>query len=154
MSSITLELDDLDREIISMLQENARRPFAEIAKELKVSEGTIHNRVKRLLREGVIKGFQAVVDPEKVGKALTAIVCVNVDPPRGKEVINRITNVEDVYEVYDVTGEYYAVLKIRTKNRDSLTRIIDKISSIDGVTSTLTMIVLKINKERSSISVS
>jgi len=144
-------IDDIDLKILRMLQENARTPFSKIASSIGVSEATVHLRVQKLKRLGVIKGFRATIDSVKVGKGLTAIVLLKADPLKFKEVLKKVASIDDVYEVYDVTGEYYAVLKIRTNSRESLAKIIDKIGEIEGVTSTQTMVVLRTIKEEDKI---
>ncbi|MEM2214180.1 MAG: Lrp/AsnC family transcriptional regulator [Candidatus Nezhaarchaeales archaeon] len=144
-------IDEIDLKILRMLQENARTPFSKIASSVGVSEATVHLRVQKLKKLGVIKSFRAIVDPVKVGKGLTAIVLVRADPVKYKEALKKVASMEDVYEVYDVTGEYYAVLKIRASDRDSLAKIIDKIGEIEGITSTQTMVVLRTIKEEDKI---
>lgn len=144
-------LDEVDLKILRMLQENARTPFSKIASSIGVSEATVHLRVQKLKRLGIIKGFRAVLDPAKVGKGLTAIVLVKADPMKYKEALRKVASIDDVYEIYDVTGEYYAVLKIRASNRDSLAKIIDRIGEIEGITSTQTMVVLRTIKEEDKI---
>ncbi len=145
------EIDEIDLKILRMLQENARTPFSKIASSIGVSEATVHLRVQKLKRLGVIKGFRATIDSVKVGKGLTAIVLLKADPLKFKEALKKVASIDDVYEVYDVTGEYYAVLKIRTDSRESLAKIIDKIGEIEGVTSTQTMVVLRTIKEEDKI---
>jgi len=148
-----LKLDDLDKALLSMLQEDARIPFADVARRLRVSEGTVHLRIQKLRKMGVIKGFYTVVAPDKVGKGLTAIMAVKADPAKYPEVLGAVTAMRDVYEVYDVTGEFYAVLKIRTSDMKSLTKILDGIGAIKGVVATQTMICLRTVKEVYSIEV-
>jgi Lrp/AsnC family transcriptional regulator for asnA, asnC and gidA len=75
-------LDEIDLQILRILQEDARTPFSRVAKEVGVSEATIHMRVKKLRETGVLKGFQAFVDPSSVGKELTAITLIKADPTR------------------------------------------------------------------------
>ncbi|RLF12663.1 MAG: AsnC family transcriptional regulator [Thermoprotei archaeon] len=140
-------LDEVDLKILRALQEDARTPFSRIASSIGVSEATVHLRVQKLKRLGVIKGFRAIIDPGKVGKSLTAIVLLRADPTKFRDAVRQIASIDDVYEVYDVTGEYYAVLKIRASNRESLAKIIDRIGEIEGVTSTQTMVVLRTIKE-------
>lgn len=142
-----LKLDDLDKHLLSMLQEDARSSFADIARRLKVSEGIVHLRVQKLRKMGVIKGFYTIVAPDKVGKGLTVIMAVRADPAKYPEVLSEITAMKDVYEVYDVTGEFYAVLKIRTSDMKSLTKTLDEIGGIKGIVATQTMICLRTVKE-------
>jgi len=140
-------LDEVDLKILRILQEDARTPFSRVAKEVGVSEATIHMRVKKLREMGVLKGFQALVNPSSVGKELTAITLIKADPTRYGEILERLKEVPDVYEIYDVTGEYDAVLKLRLGSREELASLIDSIGKIPGVLATLTMIVLKAVKE-------
>lgn len=147
------ELDDLDETILTVLQDDARTSFAELARKLKVSEGTIHMRVKKLREKGVIEGFHARVSPGKMGKGLTAIVSIKAEPSRYSEVLGKIVEMEDAYEVFDMTGEFYAMLKVRAADIENLAKIIDKIGDIEGVTSTRTEVVLKTLKEQHKISI-
>ncbi|HID17003.1 TPA: Lrp/AsnC family transcriptional regulator [Candidatus Bathyarchaeota archaeon] len=134
-----------------MLQEDARKPFKEMAERAGVSEATIHVRVKRLRREGVIKGFKAIVDPKLVGKATTAFILVKADQRTFSKAMEKVKGMDDVYEVYDVTGSYYAILKVRTKDTEELASLIDKIGSVEGVTATETAVVLRSIKEELTI---
>lgn len=144
-------LDEIDLKILRLLQEDARMPFAKVAREVGVSEATVHMRVKKLREMNVLKGFQALIDPSSVGKGLTAITLIKADPLRYHEILEKLKSMDDVYEVYDVTGEYDAVVKLRSNSREELARLIDSIGQIGGVVSTLTMIVLKTIKEDTRI---
>ncbi len=146
-----LDLDDLDRVILTILQDDARTSFADLARRLRVSEGTIHLRVRKLQEKGAIEGFHAKLSPGKLGKGLTAIVSVKADPSLYADVLRRIVEMEDVYEVFDMTGEFYAVLKVRAADIESLAKIIDKIGGIEGVVSTQTDVVLKTLKDQQKI---
>lgn len=145
------EIDDLDKTILMTLQDEARTSFAEIARKLKVSEGTIHQRVKRLRERGVIEGFHARLSPNRIGKGLTAIVSIKSEPSQYSRVLREIVEMEDVYEVFDMTGEFYAMLKVRSADIESLAKIIDRIGDIEGITSTQTSVALKTLKEEQKI---
>jgi len=94
-----------------------------------------------------------IVSPELLGKSLTAFVLINSEPKKLESVLETLSNMDDVYEVYDVTGTYYVIAKIRTENKESLAKIIDRIGMIDGVTRTETAIVLKSVKEETRIKI-
>jgi len=151
---VQTELDKIDKKLLELLQKNAKTPYSKLSKELGVSEATVHLRIRRLKEKGVIKAFQAIVDPEKVGKGIVAIIAITADPRKFNEVLDQLKNLDDVYEIYDVTGEYYAILKIRVGNREELARLLDKIGSIDGILSTRTMYVLRTIKEETKIKIS
>lgn len=137
------EVDEIDREILRRLQDDARIAFRKIAEDLEVSESTIFVRVKKLQEKGVIKRFTTMISPEKVDKGLTAFVLIKVNPRRYPVVLEILKKNKDVYGIFDVTGNYYTITKVRTGNRETLAKIIDEIGLIDGVTSTETAIVLR-----------
>jgi Lrp/AsnC family transcriptional regulator, regulator for asnA, asnC and gidA len=148
-----LELDEVDRKILRELQKDARASFKKIGEGVGVSEATVFVRVKKLQDRGVLRGFKAVVDPKAVGKSLTAIMLVRANPKSLRGMLDALRRFEDIYEIYDVTGQYYSILKIRTGGTDELSRIIDEIGAIDGVAGTETIIVLRTVKEETSVKV-
>jgi Lrp/AsnC family transcriptional regulator for asnA, asnC and gidA len=145
---VTELIDELDKNILSLIQDNARASFAEIAKKLGVSEGTIHIRVKKLSEKKVIQGFYTIISPEKLDKGLMAFVAMKANAPEYSQIVSKLINMSDIYEIHEVTGDFYSILKVRTKDKDTLADILDKIGAIKGVLSTHTMIVLKTDKER------
>jgi len=146
-----LELDDVDRQILNLLQDNARRSFKEIAEEAKVSEATVFVRVKKLMKNSVIKSYKAIVDPKQVGKGTLAFVMLKANPNVYTKVLPTLVNMDEIYEIFDVTGAYYAILKIRTSSTEELAALIDKIGMIEGITGTETAMVLRSIKEETAI---
>jgi len=145
---MTYYLDDIDKKILKILEEDARTPFSKIAKMLNLSESTIHIRIKRLKENGVIRGFYVDIDPEKIGYNVMAFVLIKADPKKYESILKAISEYKEVYEIFDVTGEYYALLKVRVRSREELATVLDKIGNMDGVTSTYTMFVLRTIKEK------
>ena len=148
-----MELDDVDRKILRALQKDARASFKKIGEDVGVSEATVFVRVRKLQEKGVLRGFKAIVDPRAVGKSLTAIMLVRANPKGLPGMLDALRRLDDIYEIYDVTGQYYSILKIRTSGTDELSRIIDQIGTIDSVAGTETIIVLRTVKEESSVKV-
>ena len=151
---MTYYLDDIDKKILKILEEDARTPFSKIAKMLNLSESTIHIRIKRLKENGVIRGFYVDIDPEKIGYNVMAFVLIKADPKKYESILKAISEYKEVYEIFDVTGEYYALLKVRVRSREELATILDKIGNMDGVTSTYTMFVLRTIKEKKVVDLS
>ncbi len=147
------EIDEVDKVILDMLQEDARKSFREIAERANVSEATIFVRVRKLLDRGIIKRFSALVSSEQIGRGLTAFVLIDADPKRLQDVYEALSVIDDIYEIYDVTGSYYAIVKIRTTDREKLKDIIDRIGLIEGITRTETAIVFRCIKEETKIKV-
>jgi len=148
-----IELDEVDRKILEILQRNARTPLKRIASALGVSEGTVHIRLRRLIANGIIKGFYTILDEEKLGYTVKAIVALKADPSIYSRILDSLKEIDGVTEIYDVTGEYYAILKVKTTSREELASIIDRIGSIKGVQSTSTMIILRTIKEDPTLKV-
>jgi DNA-binding Lrp family transcriptional regulator len=144
-------LDDVDRHILNLLQDDARRSFKEIAGEVKVSEATVFVRVKKLMKNSVIKSYKAIVDPKQVGRGTLAFVMLKANPNVYTKVLPTLVNMDEIYEIFDVTGAYYAILKIRTSSTEELAAIIDKIGMIEGITGTETAVVLRSIKEEIAI---
>jgi len=149
--STIIELDETDRKILAELQRDGRRSFKKIGEDAGVSEATVFVRVRKLKEKGVVKGFRAVVDPKVVGKSLTAIILVRAYPKTFPGMLNALKKFDDINEIYDVTGEYYSILKIRTSGTDELGKIIDQIGAVEGVAGTETIIVLRTVKEEFNV---
>jgi Lrp/AsnC family transcriptional regulator for asnA, asnC and gidA len=146
-----LKCNNVCQVILEILQRDGRIPFSRIAREVGLSEATIHLRIKRLRESGVLKGFTAIIDPEKIGKNTLAFVLVRTDVRRHNEVLSEIAAIKDVQEAYDITGEYSALVKIRVGNREELAQVLDQIAKIEGVRETETLYVLRVIKEEKSI---
>ena len=133
------------------MQDDARRSFKDIAKEAKVSEATVFVQVRKLMKNGVIKSYKAIVDPKQVGKGTLAFVMLKANPNVYTKVLPTLVNMPEIYEIFDLTGAYYAILKIRTGSTEELAALIDKIGMIEGITGTETAVVLRSIKEEIAI---
>ncbi len=126
-------LDELDRKIINLLQENARMKNSEIAQKLGKPTSTIYERVKKLEKAGVIKGYRAVVDPRKVGYEIVGFI---LGEPRytedldWEEVGRKLAKIPGVQEVYFLTGQDDYLLKLRAKDSDDYSRITQEAAKI------------------------
>ena len=148
-----MSMDETDRKILRALQKDARASFKKIGEDVGVSEATVFVRVRKLRESGVLRGFKAVVDPRAVGKGLTAIMLVRASPKSLTGALDALKRLDDVYEIYDVTGQYYSILKVRTENTDTLGKVIDEIGTIEGIAGTETIVVLRTVKEESSVKI-
>ncbi|AAK42498.1 Lrp/AsnC family transcriptional regulator [Saccharolobus solfataricus] len=151
MNSSFYYLDDIDKKILNILQQDSRIPFSRLAKMLNLSEATIYVRIKRLKENGVIKGFYTEIDFDKIGLSVVAFILIKADPKKYDNILKQLVEMKEIYEIYDVTGEYYAVLKVRVPTREDLAKVLDKIGNMDGVTSTYTMLVLRSIKDKKEL---
>ena len=146
-----MELDETDRQLLNLLQEDAKLPYAKLAKKLRISSSGVHKRVQRLTKAGVIKGFTAVVDPGVVGKKLKTFIGVSTEPGRCDEVRPLLIQRPEVLEVHEVAGEHDLFLKLVTDDTERLNDLLHELDRIPGVASTRTLIVLKTEKETGAI---
>ncbi|MDT7878687.1 MAG: Lrp/AsnC family transcriptional regulator [Candidatus Caldarchaeales archaeon] len=140
-------LDRRDLEILKILQEDGRAPYSDLARRLGISEVAVYSRIKRLVRDGVIKGFTAVLDESRLGLGIGALIGLKATPLRYEEILNKLSRFPEILEIHDVTGDYYAILKVRTRDKESLTQLLDKIGKLEGVISTDTKLILRTIKE-------
>ncbi len=139
------QIDNIDKQIMAILLENARTPYTEIAQKLIVSPGTIHVRMKKLEKMGVVQGTELVVDPAKLGYDLTAFIGIYLEKSVNyKEVIPELENIEEIMEAYYTTGGYSIFAKIVCANTNHLRVVLnEKIQAVRGIQRTETMISLE-----------
>ena len=147
-------MDTLDYKIVYSLNANARKSFRQIAKELKVSLSTISNRVKRLEENGVVERYIPVVNREKIGYDLTAIINIKLTHGKLIEVQEKISKDAHVSAVYDITGDWDSLIIAHFKDRRDLNSFIKKILSMDFVERSNTQLVLNIVKDEKRVTVS
>ncbi|EGV44905.1 winged helix-turn-helix transcriptional regulator [Bizionia argentinensis JUB59] len=138
------KLDDVDHQILEMLIDNTRVPFTDIAKQLVISAGTVHVRVKKMEEAGIIKGSSLTLDYKKLGYAFIAYVGVFLQKTsQTKFVLERINEIPYVTVAHITTGKFNVFCKIRAKNTEHAKDVIFMIDDIEGVYRTETMISLE-----------
>jgi len=133
-------MDHLDEKIIEILKKDSRRPFVDIANQLKVSEGTIRSRVRKLVEEGVIQSFTIKTSSKNVKAIIEIKIDVNVNT---SEVASQISKFDGVSEVFEVTGEEDIIAIIDVSSSPQLNEIIERIRKFDNVLSTKTRLILR-----------
>ena len=129
-----IKMDDVDREILKILQENYRISYQELSKKLGKAASTIHNRVQNMVNEGIIKEFDTIIDPFKVGFEAIAVLGISVDPLKVHDVAKEIASFKQVQLVATSTGDHDLIVRIIEKDEKSLWRFIkNKIKTIEGV---------------------
>ena len=139
------QIDKLDKDIMTYLLKNARMPYTEIAQKLIVSPGTIHVRMKKLEKMGVVLGTELVVDPSKLGFDLTVFVGIFLKESMNyNDVIEKLKDIDEVVEAYYTTGGYGIFVKLICTNTNHLRSVLSgKIQAISGIQRTETMISLE-----------
>lgn len=141
------ELDELDRRIIRALNENARKSYRDLSRELDVALSTISNRVHRLEDEEIIQGYIPVVDPEKTGYHLTVVIGIQIAHGKLREVEEVIAADDRVFGVYDVTGDWDCMVLARFGDRVEMDAFIKEVLSQEHVERTHTHLVLNTVKD-------
>ena len=142
-----MELDNTDVKILKTLVSDARVSSRQIAKKSGVSIGTVLTRIKRMEKAGIVRGYSAVVDHEKIGYQLTAITEITVSKGRLLEVENEIARMSNVCCVYDVTGMTDAYVVAKFKSREELSTFAKRLLALPYVERTNTHVVLTTIKE-------
>ncbi|UCC20670.1 MAG: Lrp/AsnC family transcriptional regulator [Promethearchaeota archaeon] len=127
-------IDDTDKKILNFLQENNKISYRELADKLKMAASTIHNRVKKMIEEEIIKQFGAIVDPEKIGYKTTALIGLTVDPIKMSEIAEKIASYDETQLVAVSSGDHDIIAQIIAKDEKSLWNFINiKIKTINGI---------------------
>jgi Lrp/AsnC family leucine-responsive transcriptional regulator len=146
------ELDATDRAILELLQENCKRPLAAIGEKVGLSAPAVVERIHKLEEAGVIVGYVALLDGRRLGQDVTAFIGVSTDHPRTIAVLEReVAAIGEVLECHHVTGAHTLLLKVKTRNTESLEGLIERVRSLEGVSRTETMVVLSTAAERPRI---
>lgn len=140
-------LDDIDLSILRALNQDARKSYRDLAKELSLALSTVSARVKRLESEGYILGYVPVLDPQKLGFDLVVIVGVTITAGKLLEAQARIAKLPRVYGVYDVTGEWDSIILARFRDREELNGFVKSLLALPFVERTGTQLVLNTVKE-------
>ncbi len=146
-----LELDELDIDILRSLNESARKSFRDIAKELHVSLTTVSNRVRAMEKHEVIQGYIPVVNPEKLGYDIMAVIGVKVIHGRIIETEKDLSRDPAVFAVFDSTGEWDAIIMARFKTRMDLNVFVKKALDHENVDRTYTQVVLNVTKDEKRV---
>ena len=139
------EIDNVDLKILEVLIKNAKKPYTEVAKQVYVSGGTVHVRMKKLEEMGIVKGTTLQIDYAKLGVDVAAFIGIFLSKSElYDEVINRLKMVDEVVSVHYTTGNYSMFAKIHCRDTNHLKDVLyDKIQRIEGIVRTDTMISLE-----------
>lgn len=141
-------IDATDRKLLGFLSDDATKTYAELGGMLNLSAPAVHERVKRLRRDGVIWSTVAKLDGAKLGRPLLAFVHVDTTSWAVTRQLLVLQSLPDVEEIHTVTGESAMLLKIRTRDTQTLEALLEQIHSIEGIGGTRSYIALSTYLER------
>ncbi len=145
-----MEIDNIDKKILSILMQDANKPFTEIAKMIHVSGGTVHVRMKKLRSLGIVTGANLTIDYSRLGYDITAFLGIYLDKSSlYDEVTKELTQIPEIVGAHYTTGNYSIFAKIVCKDTNHLREVLhDKIQKISGIQRTETFISLEESIDR------
>jgi len=146
-AALSYKLDEIDIGILEALRRDARTPFTDIAKDLGISDSTIHFRLKKMIEAGVIKRYTIDVDEKALGRNIHSLVFINVNPGFTEDVADRLVKYEDVSDIYEVHGSHDLVLTVSASSLDELRMLILKIRGTPNIVTSESDTILKVWKE-------
>jgi Lrp/AsnC family leucine-responsive transcriptional regulator len=134
-------LDDRDRQILAILQRDARATFSQIGDRVGLAPSSVHGRIRKLERAGVIRAFRADVDPEAVGLFVTALVSVMpLDARQPDDLPDRVREFPEVEACHSVAGDENYILKVRTRTTAELEDLLRRVREKAGVNTRTTVV--------------
>jgi DNA-binding Lrp family transcriptional regulator len=141
-------MDSVDIKLLKILAADSRTPLRKIGREVGLSTSGVRRRIKRLERDGLIKGFSVVIDPKKYGYGVTAFVSIDADSRAIRELTQSLARRHEVCELHHITGAHDLMVKVRARDVDSLNKFVEEhIQSSDSVKSVRTTLAMETLKE-------
>ena len=147
-----MEIDEINVKILNCLRENSRENASVISEKVGLSVSAVIERIKKLEANDLIKKYTVVLDKNKIGRDVIALMQITLDHPKYTEnFISKVKANNDVLECHYLAGNYDFLIKICTNTTESVEKILNKIKAIEGVSKTTTMIVLSTVKNEYSV---
>jgi len=141
-------IDSIDLNILNIIQNDGRISNVELARQLQMAPSGILERVRKLEKKGIIRGYEVRLDSEKLGLAVTAFIHIlTTDSVGSTEVGRKLSEIPEVQEVHWIAGDYNYLVKSRLSSTDGLTTLLKKFGMIPGIRDTRTTLVLETLKE-------
>ena len=138
--------DDLDRKLIALLRADARAPASTLARRLKVSRGTVQNRIARLTASGEVQGFTVKTRPDVEANRVRAIMTIAIEGERSAAVVGALTGFPQVAAVHTTNGRWDLVAELDVETLSAFSATLDAIRQIEGIAATETSILLATRK--------
>lgn len=147
-----MSIDQVDRQLLELLQHNARASLTSLAKEVNLSAPAVSERLKKLELAGIIRGFLTDIHPGKLGLPIAAFIAISVKPRKsGPPLAEALSKLPAVEELYAVAGPYSYLAKVRLPSTEDLDQFLDELLLVDGVEHTETTMILRTVAEHALI---
>lgn len=141
-------MDDLDERLLGLLRLNARESVASLARDLKASRSTVQDRLARLEKSNVIKGYRLELDDKTDSHFIRAFVTVSVEPQKTSLIVAELKTFHNITSIHTVSGKFDLLVEVATKNTEIMDKILDRLGEIPGVKRTESSIVLSTRLNR------
>lgn len=141
-------MDDLDERLLGLLRLNARESVASLARGLKASRSTVQDRLARLEKSNVIKGYRLELDDKTDSHFIRAFVTVSVEPQKTSLIVAELKTFHNITSIHTVSGKFDLLVEVATKNTEIMDKILDRLGEIPGVKRTESSIVLSTRLNR------
>lgn len=135
-------MDDLDRKLMGLLRVDARASASKLAAALKVSRGTVQNRIDRMLARGTIQGFTVRARPDVEAERIRAVMCIEIKGERSGAVVKALRGFPEVAAIHTTNGRWDLVVELDTESLSAFSRTLDEIRRIEGIAATETNLLL------------
>ena len=139
-------MDDIDRQLVALLRTDARRPVASLAKALKVSRGTVQNRMRKLEADGTIAGYTVRLKPKAEGHRIRALMAVVVEGTHSERVLKSLAGDPAVEALHTTNGRWDIVAELRADTLEAFDTVLGRVRLIEGIANTETNLLLTTRK--------
>jgi DNA-binding Lrp family transcriptional regulator len=134
--------DETDRKLIALLRANAREPAASLAKKLKISRGTVQNRIARMLANGTIRGFTVRMAAAAEPHRMRAIMCIAIEGEKSTKVVRALKGFPEIENIHTTNGRWDLVAELSLSSLADFSRALDQVRLIEGIAATETSLLL------------
>ncbi len=135
-------MDDLDRELLGLLRDDARLPVATLAKKLRVARATVQNRLAKMESDGTVQGYTVRLKAVTDGHRVRAMMTIAVEGNRATDIMAKLRGHPSVYSLHSTNGRWDIVAELRADTLEAFDRVLNTIRQIDGIATTETSILL------------
>ena len=137
--SSNYQIDNIDLKILNVLSKNAKMPYTEVAKKVFVSGGTVHVRMRKLEKMGVVRGTKLDIDYDKLGYNISSYMGIYLEKSfLYKETVKSLKKIPEIVEIHAITGQYTKFIKIICKDTSHFRNFLDTVHKVKGITRTET----------------
>ena len=137
--SSNYQIDNIDLKILNVLSKNAKMPYTEVAKKVFVSGGTVHVRMRKLEKMGVVRGIKLDIDYDKLGYNISSYMGIYLEKSfLYKETVKSLKKIPEIVEIHAITGQYTIFIKIICKDTSHFRNFLDTVHKVKGITRTET----------------